>query len=461
MAEPTDSRGALTERQIQGAIKSAQQHGRPVWLVSGAVRGEGRLILRATPKAAHFYFRYSPEKGKLDTLALGRYSEHFKLKDANERIAQLRVLLTEGKTRDIRRHQDEQEAAQRREREAREREAQSKAHTLAALVRAYADHLKAKGKTRSAKDVEYAVKAHIETAHPTIAAMPARSVTRREIATVVRTVAGAGKLRRAGILRSYLFAAYNLALRAESDPSAPSALIAYSVEANPVAGVATVSGGSKARNRVLTDDELRHFLKRLDAFEGIARDVVKLALLAGGQRPLQVARLRLSDVDTKDGFIRLLDAKGRRAEVREHYVPLAPKGRALVAELVDRAKDAKAELLFTSDGKTPVRIETIGLAVADIAEAMKKDEEADSLFQARDLRRTAETRLAGLGISRDLRAQLLSHGLSGIQAKHYDRHDYADEKRRALVAWEKHLADIAAGKTTGSGKVTSIKRKRA
>lgn len=67
-------------------------------------------------------------------------------------------------------------------------------------------------------------------------------------------------------------------------------------------------------------------------------------------------------------------------------------------------------------------------------------------FDLRDIRRTCETMLAGLGINRDTRAQLLSHGLSGVQAAHYDRHTYTDEKRAALVAWEQRLDEIIKGK---------------
>ena len=50
--------------------------------------------------------------------------------------------------------------------------------------------------------------------------------------------------------------------------------------------------------------------------------------------------------------------------------------------------------------------------------------------------------LAGMGISRETRAQLLSHGLGGVQVIHYDRHDYTDEKRSALRAWEDRIASL-------------------
>ena len=51
----------------------------------------------------------------------------------------------------------------------------------------------------------------------------------------------------------------------------------------------------------------------------------------------------------------------------------------------------------------------------------------------RDIRRTVETMRAGLGVSKDTRVQLLSHGISAVQAAHYDQHTYTDEKRAALV----------------------------
>ena len=67
-------------------------------------------------------------------------------------------------------------------------------------------------------------------------------------------------------------------------------------------------------------------------------------------------------------------------------------------------------------------------------------------FGLRDIRRTTETMLASMGISRDTRAQLLSHGISGVQDAHYDKYSYTNEKRAALVAWEARLDEIQTGK---------------
>jgi len=71
-------------------------------------------------------------------------------------------------------------------------------------------------------------------------------------------------------------------------------------------------------------------------------------------------------------------------------------------------------------------------------------------FDLRDVRRTVETMLAALRVSKDTRSQLLSHGISGVQSAHYDRHDYIEEKRAALIAWESRLAEVTERLTAGA-----------
>lgn len=45
-------------------------------------------------------------------------------------------------------------------------------------------------------------------------------------------------------------------------------------------------------------------------------------------------------------------------------------------------------------------------------------------FQVKRIRSGIETLLAAQGISREVRGHPQSHGLSGVQARHYDGHDY-------------------------------------
>jgi integrase len=96
--------------------------------------------------------------------------------------------------------------------------------------------------------------------------------------------------------------------------------------------------------------------------------------------------------------------------------------------------------LFSSTGRAPLREETVAALVSDIRDAMEAAAELErGPFSMRDLRRTAETHMAALGVSSDVRAQIQSHGLGGIQARHYDRHDYMSEKRAALALWVQRL----------------------
>ena len=77
-----------------------------------------------------------------------------------------------------------------------------------------------------------------------------------------------------------------------------------------------------------------------------------------------------------------------------------------------------------------------------MCKTMQSNGTATAHFQFSDLRRTAETRLAALGTSKDVRAQLQSHGLGGVQSRHYDQYEYMDVKRAALQTWEAFLSSL-------------------
>ena len=205
-------------------------------------------------------------------------------------------------------------------------------------------------------------------------------------------------------------------------------------------------------NRTLSADELRAYLAELG--DNLADQALLLTLLAGGQRVAQLLRPKVSDYDTGTATLRLWDAKGRTTSPREHLLPLAPRAAALVAHLIARAEAKGSPLLFSTYGQTQLADTTPGKRAAEIGAAVTGEP-----FDLRDIRRTCETMLASMGISRDTRAQLLSHGLSGVQVSHYDRDAYTDEKRAALMAWESRLHEIATG--TARSNVLSMKQRNA
>lgn len=266
------------------------------------------------------------------------------------------------------------------------------------------------------------------------------------MAALVRKVREAGKERAAGILRSYLSAAFNAAKRAPFDSALPADLIPFAIEHNPVDAIPAIA--VQRGDRTLSPAELRTYLGHIlrvgqadSAGPELADAALLLALLAGGQRIAQLLRAKVSDFDEEAGTLRLWDGKGKRRTAREHVLPLAPRAIELVTSLVRRTQALGGEQwLFASWKDARMADETPGKRAADICEVMGCES-----FNLRDIRRTVETMLAALGISKDTRAQLLSHGISGVQAAHYDRHEYVEEKRAALVAWENRLMAVIRG----------------
>ncbi len=105
---------------------------------------------------------------------------------------------------------------------------------------------------------------------------------------------------------------------------------------------------------------------------------------------------------------------------------------------------------------TGARVETLSNAAGGLSTTLLERKGVTAPFRLSDIRRTAETLLAGLGVSSDVRAQLQSHGLGGIQARHYDRHSYMAEKRSALALWESQIYR----RKVASGSAAATKRRR-
>lgn len=352
------------------------------------------------------------------------------LEDARAEARRLQTLVDQGNDpRQIAREKiasmEAEKASKEEKRIAQERQ---KRFTLKALCEAYCDNLKAKGKTKSSRDALSAFRVHVFGSDH--ASTPAKEIDSEDIAAIVRKVRESGKERTAGILRNYLVAAYNAARRARLDTSMTSTLIEFKIDSNPAEPVPAIQVGRG--DRVLSIDELRDYMQALG--DTPTDKLIAIALYSGGQRMAQLARAKVSDYFPDTGTLRLLDPKGKRQTPREHLIQLGPKANKIVKKLAEARTSQEANIFQANE-------RAAGDRVAEICAAMSAP-----TFDLRDIRRTCETMLAGMGISKETRAQLLSHGLGGVQDAHYDRHSYAKEKRNALVAWEKRLDQITTGR---------------
>jgi len=195
----------------------------------------------------------------------------------------------------------------------------------------------------------------------------------------------------------------------------------------------------KARDRVLTDDEIKLLWNCLD-LENKDVDIYRVSKLAlkmillTGQRPGEVAGMRFDEIDDDDFWNIPAD---RRKSGDPNRVPLND----MALEVVKQAKAYSGNSVFVFKSsykkKKPVQRHALSRAIARHWEEMGFDEK----WTPHDLRRTLRTRLAEIGVSDIVAERLLGHKLQGMLAV-YNQHAYGEEKREALVKWEARLKEI-------------------
>lgn len=459
-----------TDKTIEKAIRDAKA-GADVWLTDAAkTRGIGRLRLRAGANGrAAFYFRYTNPEGKQAQIALGIYDPSGKagltLKEAGNKAGEMSRLYQSG-THDLHAFLAHQETEQGEAVKAakREREAKAKQGTLAQLLNAYVDDMERRGKT-SAKEVRGSLKLNVLAPFPELSARPAKEIEPSDIADILRhcltrpvaskgrgarlTKANAtnGKKRQADKLRSYLQAALAFGLANDLNPLRAGDAVQYGLMSNPARDVPTIEGANQANTWALTKDELKAVILAVEDLPERRRAIAKAMLYLAGQRVEMLCRVTWADLyddGEHDPVMRLLDLKGGKGTPpREHLLPMTERLHGIMAPLLAlQGSDAPGP--FTLRGKMAI---TPGTALGIFQELGERLAAAGKTrrFTWRNMRATIETHLAALGVNQERRAWLLSHGRSGVQAKHYDRWNYLPEKRADLERWARYLDELASG----------------
>ncbi len=226
-----------------------------------------------------------------------------------------------------------------------------------------------------------------------------------------------------------------------------------------------------SRERTLTESEIKTLYEKIDsaAMSFEIQSALKLVLLTA-QRPGEVSGIHTNEIDgnwwtipaerskngkehrvylTATSLILIADSMAHVVKTRElptdvkysgyifpcphkkkeqpidsHALPVAVR-RNLAWPLVDK----KGQPLYDKNGK-PATENRLGLAQ----------------FTPHDLRRTAATFMGQMGFMDEIIDAVLNHVKQGI-IKTYNRHDYDEEKKKALVAWELKLNNITANNT--------------
>lgn len=334
--------------------------------------------------------------------------------------------------------------------------------TFEALLDAYITHLRRSGK-QCARDVEAIFKRHVKDPWPQLIKLPANRIAPETIRDILAKLVRKGIRRQTNILRAFLQAAFTHGAHSDLDPRrAAEDAATFRLSTNPVALLPRIGEFEGTRDRTLSDAEFKHLWASLERLHLGFAHTIRCGILLGGQRFLQLLRVTWSDYDAKARTLTLADPKGRRAGAVPHVLPVSPRVAKILKELHD-LNGPQGFIFSTTAGAKPVHHTSLSYVFADIAKSVPVKQRAGAEpFQGRDIRRSIETRLQALGVSREIRAQLLSHGrTSGVQQKHYERHDYLAEKTHALNQLERHLFSIFRPRTKSSGGARTVNSRRA
>jgi integrase len=216
------------------------------------------------------------------------------------------------------------------------------------------------------------------------------------------------------------------------------------VTANPCVGVHRPEV-PKARDRVLSNAEIARFWKAAEA--EASAPVLKMLLLTGCRLNEVVGMRRIEIAD--DGLQWLIPGD-RTKNHRAHVVPLPPLARDLLAS----AKRIEGcPYVFSITGNTPMGGWT---KIKNRLDAAMKP---DTPWILHDLRRTAATGMAELGIAPHIVEAVLNHvsGAKASVAGVYNRAAYAPEKKAALERWAAHIEGLVSGQ---AATVTPLRAKR-
>ncbi len=203
------------------------------------------------------------------------------------------------------------------------------------------------------------------------------------------------------------------------------------------------------RDRVLRPDEIEPVWSAWSTM-GYPFGPLGKMLLTTAQRLNEVARMEWPEID-RDNKVWIIPA-ARTKSGTETEVPLS----SLALEIIDALpRFTEGEFVFTTqEGERPVSGFSKMKARTDalVLNAARKQAEENGgdpgliepipHWTLHDLRRTARTGLAELGVPQIVAEKVLNHAERNPLVRIYDRHQYAAEKRDALERWGQHLRGI-------------------
>jgi integrase len=264
----------------------------------------------------------------------------------------------------------------------------------------------------------------LETLAKPLHPLPLVSIDRRAIASLVSAVSESSGQSASVNLHSSLLGFFKWAAGAGLlDPNP-----------NPMLG-ANRPKPRPARDRVISDDELRTLWAALDSVGGDYADIVRLLLFTACRRE-EIGGLRWSEVDLDQAVIKL--PPERMKNRKPHAIPLSPPALAILRA---RPRNGR-EHVFGVNGRG-FQGWSRGRAMLDQAIGGERP-----TWRLHDTRRMISTVLHDrLNVLPHVVEALLAHvsGHKGGVAGTYNRAEYTVEKRRALERLAEWIGSVVSG----------------
>jgi integrase len=305
-------------------------------------------------------------------------------------------------------------------------EREETALTLDKLITDWATIHLAQRRPRYAKEAQRALR----SAFASELKKPAARLSKATVRQVLDDMAvKAGTPTMAVQVKAYGRACYGWALGREQVPVNPFAKLPLQAE-------------KSEREHVITDDELADIRTAADALPYPWREFYLVALYAL-QRRDEIAGMRRSELSSD--FTLWTIPGSRMKNKKPHLVHLNEPARVVLRSLP--AIEGQ-DLVFTTNGKTPISGFSKAKRMLD-AKIAELRAEPMTPWRLHDFRRTGVSTLAALGFDSIVVDKILAHKparLKGVAAI-YQRHEFIEERRRALDAWAVHLTGSRDGAT--------------
>jgi integrase len=213
------------------------------------------------------------------------------------------------------------------------------------------------------------------------------------------------------------------------------------LDANPLDGMGKPAEAT-ASNRVLSDDEIATLWSRLP--KALTRSVqcqriIKLCLVTA-QRVGEIAGMTRGELDMKAREWRLPGSRTKNGHA--HVVPLSNLAMEIIREAMADAGDVDPIFPCGDGSLSPVAVARTILRANETSQERPLGRFGIAPWSAHDLRRTALTGMARLGVAPIVLGHVANHRTTtraGVTLAVYSQYTYDKEKRAALELWAERL----------------------